>query len=122
MDYGNLLTSVNAAYYVVLAVMSVLYVVITWRIYAKAGEPGWAAIVPFYGSYVLYKICWGNGWLFLLLLIPFVNAVVGIITLYKLSKVFGHGVPFTLGLVFFHFIFFCILGFGPNERYVGLSK
>ena len=47
-----------------LAVM-VLTIIASWIMYAKAGEPGWAAIVPFYSSYVRFKIagkkklCWG---------------------------------------------------------------
>ena len=72
-------------------VIGILTIAATWLVYRKAGERGWASIVPFYAQYVLYKITWGNGWLFLLLLVPFVNFVVGIITLVKLSKSFGHG-------------------------------
>ena len=52
----------------------VLKVVAGWRIFAKAGQPGWASIVPFYNSYIEFKIYWGNGWLFL---VPLVLSVAG---------------------------------------------
>ena len=38
-----------------LAIITVM-IVATWKLYKKAGEPGWAAIVPFYNSYIMYKI------------------------------------------------------------------
>ena len=41
-----------------------------WKVFVKAGQPGWAAIIPFYNTYILFKITWGKGWKFLLLLIP----------------------------------------------------
>lgn len=89
-----------------------------WRIYAKAGEAGWKALIPIYNVYIQYKIFWGNGLFFLLSLIPIVNIVVGVITMHKMSKAFGHGVGFTLGLIFFPYIFMLILGFGGDE-YLG---
>jgi hypothetical protein len=48
----------------------ILSIVAYWEIYKKASEPGWAAIVPFYNAYVLYKITWGNGWYFLMAFVP----------------------------------------------------
>ena len=113
-----LLGSLGTAALYVGAIIGVLTVAATWMVYSKAGEHGWAALVPFYAQYVLYKITWGNGWLFLLLLVPFVNVVVGIITLVKLSKSFGHGGGFACGLIFLNTIFMLILGFG-SSRYVG---
>lgn len=113
-----LLGSLGTAALYVGAIIGVLTIVATWMVYSKAGEHGWAALVPFYAQYVLYKITWGNGWLFLLLLVPFVNVVVGIITLVKLSKSFGYGGGFACGLIFLNTIFMLILGFG-SSRYVG---
>ena len=48
----------------------VLVIIATWKVYEKAGEPGWAALVPFYRDYVLFKVSWGNGWFFLLNSVP----------------------------------------------------
>ena len=69
--------------------LSVLLIVAMWRIFQKAGKPGWASIVPFYNIYMMYEITWGNGWRFLMLLIPFYNIVLGIQTQVKLAKAFG---------------------------------
>lgn len=91
-----------------------------WMIFEKAGEPGWAAIVPFYNLYILYKITWGNGWMFLLLLIPFAGFVIQIITWVKLAKVFGKGGGWACGLIFLNTIFLCIMGFSKEITYVGI--
>ena len=104
-----------SAYSFVIIACAVLAIIGLWKVNIKAGEPGWAAIVPFYNSYILYKIAWGNGLLFLLLLIPFVNAVVSIITSWKLGKAFGAGTGFCLGLIFLSPIFLMILGFGQKQ-------
>ena len=99
-------------------VIAVVIIVAIWKIFEKGGEPGWKAIIPFYNLYTEYKMFWGNGWLFLLTLIPVVNIVVGFILLHKMSKAFGHGIGFTLGLIFLPYIFFIILGFNGDE-YLG---
>lgn len=74
--------------------------------------------MPFYNSYVLYKITWGSGWKFLLLLIPIVNLVVGIMTIFKLARSYGKSTGFGFGLLFLPFIFMLILAFG-DARYGG---
>ncbi len=99
---------------------AVVTVIAMWKVFQKAGEEGWAAIVPYYNLYVLYKITWGNGWFFLLLLIPFANFVIGIITLVKLAKAFGKGGGFACGLIFLNFIFMLILAFSKDIQYVGV--
>ena len=53
--------------------VSILTIVALWKVFAKAGKPGWAAIIPFYNIYVLCEISLGSGWLFLLSFIPCVN-------------------------------------------------
>ncbi len=98
----------------------VLFVIAMWRIFEKAGEAGWKAIIPIWNTYILYKITWGNGIYFLLLLIPIANIVVSIVTSYKLAVAFGHKVAFALGLIFFPWIFSLILGFGSDE-YQGIE-
>ena len=94
------------------------FIIVYWIIFTKAGEEGWKSLIPIYNIYILYKITWGNGLIFLLLLVPFVNFIVGIITINKLSKCFGHGLGFTLGLLFLPIIFLPLLAFG-DSRYEG---
>ncbi len=118
-NYSNMNTAMFSGGSIVSLILAILSMVAVWKIYKKAGEPGWAAIVPFYNAYVLFKITWGSGWKFLLMLIPIANIVFGIITMHKLSKAFGHGGGYTVGLVFLQFIFLCILGFG-DAQYLGV--
>ncbi len=96
----------------------VFYIITMWRIYEKAGQPGWATIIPFYNTWVLLKMVGRPGWWLILSLIPLVNIVIGIILLNDLSKSFGHGTGFTVGLLFLSIIFFPILAFG-DSRYLG---
>ncbi len=83
-----------------------------WRIFEKAGKPGWAVIIPIYNLYCAFSIAWGSGWMFLLLLIPFVNIIVAVMTCLKLSEAFGKGVLFAIGLLFLPTVFAMILGWG----------
>ena len=105
---------------IVSLVVAVFAIICMWKIYEKADEPGWAAIVPFYNTYVLFKITWGNGWFFLLCMIPFANFVVLIITYWKLAKVFGGGVVEFLLLLFLPVVAFPIMAFGGAE-YEGIE-
>lgn len=54
-------------------IVAIVFVVGMWKMFVKAGEAGWASIIPIYNIYVLFKITWGSGIKFLLLLIPIVN-------------------------------------------------
>ena len=99
-------------------ISALIAVIAYWKIFSKAGEPGWAAIVPFYNLYELYKITWGNGIFFLLLLIPIARWVIGIITSVKLANAFGKGGGFACGLIFLPDIFLLILAFG-SAQYLG---
>jgi len=85
-----------------------------WVIFTKAGQPGWPALIPIYNWYILLKVVGRPGWWLVLFIIPFVNIVTFIIVYNDLSKSFGHGVGFTLGLIFLNLIFFYILAFGSS--------
>ena len=87
------------AYLIVCIIVAVLTIIATWKIFTKAGEKGWKSIIPLYNTYLFFKITWGNGWFFLLLLIPIVNFVIYIVTLWKLAKVFGKGVGFFISIL-----------------------
>jgi len=91
-----------------------------WKVYTKAGKPGWACIVPIYNLIVLVEIVGKPVWWFLLLLCPCVNIIFLIWTYNLLSKSFGKDEGFTVGLVLLGPIFMCILGFG-DAVYLGPS-
>jgi len=86
-----------------------------WRVYQKAGQPGWACIIPFYNIYILLKITGKPGWWLLLYLIPFVNIVISIIVLISLARSFEKDGGFAVGLIFLPFIFYPILGLGNSS-------
>lgn len=96
----------------------VLLVIAWWKIFQKAGEAGWKSLIPLYNTYILFKISWGNGWLFLLGFIPVVSLVMTIIMDVKLSRAFGHGTGFAIGLFLIPNIFTLILGF-DSSTYLG---
>ena len=98
--------------------LGVLVLVAYWRVFTKAGEAGWKAIIPIYNIIILLKIVGRPWWWLLLLCIPLVNLIVLVIVSNDLSKSFGHGMGFTLGLIFLSFIFYLILAFGSSQ-YVG---
>ena len=83
-----------------------------WAIFDKAREPGWAAIVPLYNFYVLFKIAGWSPLALLLLLIPGVNVVVLFLVYLSLAGRFGKGFFHALGMLFLPFLFFPVLGMG----------
>ncbi len=99
---------------------TILMIAACWKIFTKAGQPGWASIIPIYNIYIWCKIVGRPWWWILLMLIPFVNFIVGIILCIDLAKSFGKGVGFGIGLILLGIIFFPILGFG-SAQYQGPS-
>ncbi|MFK7756160.1 MAG: DUF5684 domain-containing protein [Flavobacteriales bacterium] len=83
-----------------------------WKIFEKAGKPGWASIVPFYNIIVLLEIVGKPTWWIVLFFIPLANIIFGIWTYNMLSKSFGKEEGFTVGLMLLGIVFFPILGFG----------
>jgi hypothetical protein len=98
-------------------VIAVVAIVALWKIFVKAGEPGWAGIIPLYNTYTMVKIAGLNPWLFLLLLIPVVNVVFAIYVMIKIGEAFGKSVGWSvIFLVILSFIGMLMLGFG-SETY-----
>lgn len=99
--------------------VSLFLIIAMWRVFTKAGKPGWASIIPFYNIYVELKIVGRPGWWLVLMFIPIVNIVIGIIVTIDLAKSFGKGGGFAVLLILLPFIGFAILGFSKNAVYVG---
>lgn len=102
-------------------VVVVLMLAALWKVFVKAGEPGWAAIVPIYNLYIILKIAGKPGWWLLLFLVPIVNFVIAIMVYISFAQAFGKGVGFALGLLFLSPIFFPILAWG-DSRYSGVPQ
>ena len=98
--------------------VAVLEIVAIWYVFVKAGEPGWAILIPIYNYLIMIKIAGKPWWYLLLMMIPIVNIVIAIMVLHGISTSFGKDVGYTIGLLFFPFIFFPILGFG-KAQYAG---
>lgn len=98
--------------------IAVLCIIAQWKIYEKAGQPGWACIIPIYNYIILLRIVGKPWWWLLLMIIPIVNIIYLVWMLNMLSKSFGKDEGFTVGLIFLGFIFYPILGFG-GAKYIG---
>jgi hypothetical protein len=99
----------------------VFYCICMWKIFEKAGHPGWSAIVPIYNYYIFTKIIGKPGWWVILFLIPYLNIIFLIWGTNLLSKSFGKDIGFTLGLIFLGFIFMPIMAFDKTIQYRGPS-
>lgn len=93
-----------------------------WKMFQKAGKPGWAAIVPVYNMVVLLGIVGRPVWwifLFLVGFIPVIGWAIAIVTwiivLNDLSKSFGKDALFTVLLFFLPFVGYLVLGFGQSK-------
>lgn len=93
----------------------VLLVASVWRVFTKAGEPGWASLIPIYNVIVLLKIVGRPLWWIILLLIPFVGLIFSIIVSIDLAKSFGKGTGFGVGLALLGIVFMPMLAFGDAQ-------
>lgn len=108
----------GAVFWIVCLAIAVFYIASFWTIYKKAGQPGWAALIPIYNMVVLHQITGKPIWWVILYFVPVVNIVISIIVTHALSVCFGKGVGFTLGLIFLGFIFYPILAWS-DAQYLG---
>lgn len=115
MDYGfsdGYGAGIGVVGWLIYIAVIVFYIFCMWKIFVKAGKPGWAAIIPIYNTLVMLEIIGRPWWYLLLMLVPVVNIVIGIMIIFDLAKVFGKGTGFGFGLLFLSFIFIPILAFG----------
>ena len=142
---GGVVGGMSIAIVSMIALVWILFQIIAmWKIFNKAGVPGWHSIIPILNIYDLFNICWKGvyGLLFMifsvisslassyyqkdpstmLMAVMAISAIIvvvlGVISMHKLSKSFGHGIGFTIGLVLLEPIFLLVLGFG-SSRYIG---
>jgi hypothetical protein len=125
-----LLLATNGGLFAILVIIYLAVIVFEiaalWKVFVKAGQPGWAAIIPIYNLYILLKVIGRPAWWLLLfivgVIVPFVGwillLVIGIIIAIDLAKSFAKSSGFAVGLFLLNFIFIPILGFGESQ-YVG---
>lgn len=139
MNYTALILASLGTFLILVIGWYVLQVVAYWKIFEKAGEPGWKAIIPFYNTYTQYKFTWNANLYWFALFGSVVGCglnalggvagvlgsaillavtILNIFALNKLAKAFGHGALFTIGLFFLNPIFKLILAFS-SDRYLG---
>ncbi len=109
MDYYGF----NATELIVILAITIFLIIAQWKVYEKAGKPGWAVLIPIYNILVLLEIVgkpWW--WLLIMLFVPVANIIFAIWMINLLSKSFGYSEGFTIGLIFLPIIFYPILGFG----------
>jgi uncharacterized protein DUF5684 len=109
---------ISPVFGVVYFALIIFMIVAWWRLFTKAGQPGWASIIPIFNTYILCKIAGKSGWWVLLLLIPCVGLVFWILVCIAVAERFGKGGGFAVGLILLPFIFFPILAFG-DAKYQG---
>ena len=97
-----------------LAVFVIIFVG-CWKMFTKAGQPGWGFIIPFYNIICYLKIADRPLWWFFLGFVPIVNLVIAVIVVLDIARNFGKGTLFALGMIFLGGIFFPILGYGDAE-------
>ena len=106
--------------FVIWFVTAVFFIAAQWKLFVKAGEPGWASLIPIYNMVIMMKIAGKPEWWVILLFLPIANIVAIIIMYISLARNFGRGDGFAVGLVFLPYIFILILGFS-SSRYLPVA-
>lgn len=106
--------------FLIYLVVIVVYIAGMWKAFEKAGQPGWAAIIPIYNIYIWTKIVGREAWWIVLFFIPCVNIIAAVVLSIDMAKSFGKTEIYGIGLAFLGIIFWPMLGFG-DARYVGPS-
>jgi uncharacterized membrane protein YhaH (DUF805 family) len=96
-DGTSALAALGLGFFFTFGVIAIILIIAQWKIYEKAGEPGWASIIPIYNVIILLKIIGKPWWWLLLFIIPLVNLVFAIWMLNLLAKSFGKSEGFTIG-------------------------
>lgn len=102
-------------FWIVYFAFAIFFIVVWWKIFVKAGKPGWGCIVPIYNTILQLEIAGRPLWWIFLMFIPFVNIVIWIIVIIDLAKAFGKGTGFAIGMIFLPIIFFPIIAFDSSE-------
>ena len=104
---------------IVMLAVAAVFLIAMWKVFVKAGQPGWAILIPIYNAYILLKIAGRPGWWIVLFMIPFVNIIIAALVAIDVAKAFGQSAAFGIILLFLLCgIGYLLLGFGKYS-YVG---
>jgi len=104
--------------YIAILAIVILWCVSVWKVFKKAGKPGWASLIPCHNTVVFLEIAGKPGWWFFLIIIPFVGIIFAILALVDFVERFGKGGGYIIGMIFLPFIFMPMLALG-DAQYLG---
>jgi hypothetical protein len=110
---------VAAIFLIVYLAIVVVVMAGVWKMFEKAGKPGWGCLIPIYNAYLLCEIGGKPGWWVVLMLIPFVNIAIMILVMLGVARNFGQGGGFAVGLILLGAVFMPILGYGQSKYVPG---
>jgi hypothetical protein len=113
------LLAILGAYLVVVLAIAVLMIASMWKLFSKAGKPGWACLVPIYNYVVWLEVIKKPIWWIILLMIPIVNFIIIIIMFIEMAKAYGKSAGFGVGMLFLPYVFFPMLAFGDSKYVYG---
>jgi hypothetical protein len=115
-DLSRLLAPLAALLFILIGLaFTVFWIAGAWKMFEKAGQPGWGILVPVYNLLLIVRIAGSPDWMFILLLIPGVNIVAHIFVCLELGKRFSRGAAFTIGLIFIPAVFYALIGFSSSR-------
>jgi len=105
-----------AVYFFIILVVAIPVIIGMWKVFVKAGKPGWAALVPIYNTYVMVEIAQKPSWWFVMFFVPFANVIFSIMTTLEIGRLFGKDTVFNIfGLLLFPTVGWLMLGFGSAQ-------
>jgi hypothetical protein len=113
------LLAILGAYLVVVLAIAVLMIASMWKLFSKAGKPGWACLVPIYNYVVWLEVIKKPIWWIILLMVPIVNFIIIIIMFVEMAKAYGKSAGFGVGMILLPYIFFPMLAFGDSKYVYG---
>ena len=119
-DLYNYILAFVYNYYILVITIGIIKSIALWKLFKKAGFPGWASLIPIYNLVVIFKIAKVSPWYILLYFVPIVDIIViivfTILIRFKIAYNFSKSTAFGFGLLFLSFIFLPILAFS-NAKY-----
>ena len=112
------LAAMGLFFWILSMALSILMIVSLWKIFKKAGKPGWASIIPIYNIYIMCEIAEKEWWYVLLSFVPFANIYAMIVLYNGMAKRFGKSGGFVAGMILLPVVFFPMLAFGKDAAIV----